>query len=110
MEKLYRARIQRRGFNERQQGAQNPIELDNKSYDLIDGDKKSLDYLDYYGTLTKGALAAEGIIKICPCSKGDNIDHYGASVPTIKQAQNQEEPEEEFKNEWDNIFLTKINT
>ncbi len=100
---------------------ENPIEtdleLDNKAFNIEDGGKKSLGYLDYCGTIAKGTLAAQGIIKLCPSCKGKFMEHYGASAP-IRSASsaNQEyapsiprEDAEEIENEWDNIFLARTN-
>ena len=112
MEKLYRAQMPRHELKQRQINVDNPIELDNKAFDIKDGDKKSLDYLDYYGTIRKGALAAQGAIKLCPSCKGQFAEHYGVSAPINKScdeiAQDElPEYEEDIENEWDNIFLNK---
>lgn len=115
MERLYRPHTIRSKLLQQNPAIENPIELDNKAFDIKDGAKKSLSYLDYQGTLAKGTLAAEGIIKLCPSCKGKFIDHYGASAPPIsKKVQECEtiddnDEEEQVENEWDNIFLNREN-
>ncbi|MBQ8476153.1 hypothetical protein IJ531_03725 [bacterium] len=84
--------------------AQEPIVLDNRAFDIIDGDKKSLDYLDYSGTIAKGTLAASGVIKLCPeCAA--QFKHSDYMTPPIKrQLPPVELLDEPIENEWDNIF------
>jgi len=113
MEKLYRAQIPLRGINEPYSNAvDNPIEHDNKAFDIVDGNNKMLDYLDYSGTITKGTLAANGIIKLCPNSFDKYKKDFGAiATPKIQkpieyvQEYTDEEDEDTFENEWDNVFL-----
>jgi len=114
MEKLFRAKIPLREIKARTIGTENPIELDNRAFDIKDGNKKSLDYLDYSSTITKGTLAANGIIKLCPASEGEFMKHYGTIAPPIERFYKDEEDipkepcdEEEIENEWDNIFLAR---
>ena len=114
MEKLYRAQIPRHRLSEQKTPVDNPIELDNKFFNIEDGSRKSLDYLDYYGTLAKGTLAAEGAIKLCPACKGKYIEHYGVSIPYNERPEKSividTAPEDDdYQNEWDNIFLNKEN-
>ena len=110
MENLYRAHLEGPKIKERASAVQNPIILDNRAFDIENGDTKSLDYLDYYGTIAKSSLAAEGIIKLCPMK--DNFKYgYGAIAhPVIKTSppEVEEAQEEEFGNEWDNIFLKRL--
>lgn len=116
MDKLYRARIVPRGANERGIEVQdNPVVLDNRSFDLKDGDEKMLDYLNYSGTVTKGSLAARGVIKLCPVCEKEFRRDYGAIANPIKKEglikipPEVEEVDDDIQNEWDNIFLGRNN-
>ncbi len=114
MEKVYYTRAQKTPPFEREFAVQNPIELDNKSLHLIDGDKKTLDYLDNSSTMIKGALAANGSIKLCPKRDYKYERDYGAYSPyerlkTIDLPSVDDENDEEFDNSWDNIFLRQSN-
>ena len=113
MEKLYRPRPIGHGFTVFEPCEEVNIEHDNKAFDITDSTRKSLDYLDYHGTLAKGALAAQGVIKICPSCKGKFNEHYGASVPICAHSINknieQNLQNDDLENEWDNIFLKRNN-
>ena len=112
MERLYRPnRIIRERIPRHCYDADDPIELDNKAFDIKDGAGKSLGYLDYYSTLAKGDLAARGVIKLCPACKGKFIEHYGATAPPFKKAEIPpdlpSENDDDIDNEWNNIFLNR---
>ena len=105
MERLYHARMRGVDANGHTLPVQNPIELDNRAFNIPDGDKKMLDYLDYSSTMTKGALAAIGSIKL-PHKSNYNYEHdYGAYSPYEKKQLSKKLENEEFINSWDNIFL-----
>ena len=114
MNRLYRVHIlPRENLREETGPADNPIIRDNKSFDLPDGNEKSLDYIGYMGMLNKGNLAAHGVIKLYP---------YGTGVLAVpsssvkfedspSEGAYKEIPEEDdmnFENEWDNIFLKGV--
>ena len=110
MEKLYHTKIPKRDLKERKVSIQNPIEQGSRTFNITDGDKKSLDYLDCASNITKATLAANGVIKLCPKCNGLHGNHYGAiAAPLYAQSKSEntikEEDNEDFKNEWDNIFL-----
>ena len=107
MENLYRTRLVAPAPKEREIAVQNPIELDNKAFNIENGDMKTLDYLDYSSTLAKGALAACGSIKLSPKSAQMYSKDYGAYSPHERRALANEDNEDcdEFSNSWDNIFL-----
>ena len=118
MERMYRSQAMPRELRF-SPAMENPIEteleLDNKAFNIEDGGRKSLGYLDYCGTIAKGTLAAQGAIKLCPSCKGKFMEHYGASAPirSINQENTppipHEDTEEKIENEWDNIFLARAN-
>ena len=113
MEKLYRAQLRPSRFREEQVAAQNPIELDNKAFSIENGDMKSLDYLDYTSTMTKGALAACGSIKLHPINNYNFNRDYGAYSPWERKkeiADIKDDESEEIENSWDNIFLNRKTT
>ncbi len=113
MERLYRAQMVPRRFRQRETEAQNPIILDNRSFDLEDGDEKMLDYLNYSGTIAKGNLAANGVIKLCPNCTNEFKQDYGAiAVPIHREPPEKipiedEDDYDDIENEWDNIFLNR---
>lgn len=113
MDKLYRAQLVPRSFKGREAEVQEPLVLDNRSFNLEDGDSKMLDYLNYSGTIAKGSLAADGVIKLCPVCEKEFRRDYGAIANPIKKERPEKIPIEteencgEFENEWDNIFLNR---
>ena len=104
MEKLYRAQLEKPKLRKSEVAAQNPIEYDNKPAGIENGDMKSLDYLNYSGTIVKGTLGAKGEVKLRPCNYG-TYSPYERENEIIEPID--KEPEEEFENTWDNIFLNR---
>ena len=103
MEKLQKLRFGKSAFKAEEPGADNPIIRDNRAFDIVDGDKKSLDYLNYSGMLTKSNLAACGKIKLYPYGSGAMANPIGIKEP--EKITDKDYKEEDFENEWDNIFL-----
>ena len=109
MEKLYHAKLHGADTGSVARAMQNPIELDNKAFDIPDGDSKMLDYLDYSSTMTKGALAACGSIKLHPKSEYKYDRDYGAYSPYEREKTIKSEDDDGYINSWDNIFLKAEN-
>ncbi|MBR2069680.1 MAG: hypothetical protein IJ877_07975 [Candidatus Gastranaerophilales bacterium] len=114
MEKLREAQLSNPRFKEPELGAQNPIIRDNRAFDIVDGDKKTLDYLDYSSTITKGTLAANGSIRLKPnCNQEFKHDYgafapehdYMANIPRYPLSQEEYTKDDDLDNEWSNIFL-----
>ena len=108
MEKLQKLRFGKPTFKGEEPGADNPIIRDNRAFDIVEGDKKTLDYLDYSGMLTKSNLAACGKIKLYPYGSGAMANPIGIKEPC--KIADKDDKEEDFENEWDNIFLKKENS
>ena len=113
MEKLYRAQFSRPNLKEPEIAVRNPIERDNRAFDIENGSKKTLDYLDNASTIIKGALAASGSIKLCPKCGYDFKRDYGAYSPYERKNEAIEIKDkaqcDEIENSWDNIFLNRNN-
>ena len=112
MERLYRTQILPQIVREQKEEVQNPIELDNRSFNLIDGDNKTLDYLDCTGNMVKGHLGAKGVIKLCPyckkeLNKATNPIKEEKNKAPISYPELEETNENKYENDWDNIFLNR---
>ena len=110
MEKLFRTKyVNMRPKELDKEAVYEPIKLDNKSFNIPDGSEKMLDYLNYAGTITKGSLAADGIIKLYPNSYDIYKRDYGAVANPIKHNIQTTAPSQEdndnLDNEWSNIFI-----
>jgi len=108
MENLYRTRaITGSKIQEQTSPAQNPIQHDNRAFNIENGDMKTLDYLDYSGTLAKGALAANGSIKLCPKCNYPYKKDYGAYSPYERNNISKEVQDDDIYepiNPWNDIF------
>jgi hypothetical protein len=83
------------------------VELDNRDLKIDNGDKKTLDYLEYYSRITQGSLAAIKAIKLCRNKFGECTpvaNPIRQSIVNEADIADIEEEDDDFINEWQNIF------
>lgn len=116
MEQLYRASSifpTVRMAEQKEELEKEPLELDNKYLNLKDGDEQMFHYLENQDRLTRAHLAAQNIIKLYGSNDQPSDRYYGAMAnpfynrEDIESIQEPQEIQEEYINDWDNIFLAK---